>query len=83
MYEQAFRLSYNNCIEALEKQVKCYLASLNILRLCNKEKTLVSRPKDTTEEELSLLPSQLRSTLVRPSDKKYKLSLNPYLSGSK
>ncbi|XP_045475134.1 nuclear pore complex protein Nup160 homolog [Harmonia axyridis] len=63
MYEQAFRLSYNNCIEALEKQVKCYLASLNILRLCNKEKTLVSRPKDTTEDELSLLPSQLRSTL--------------------
>lgn len=65
MYEQAFRLSYNQSIEALEKQVKCYLASLNILRLCNKEKTLVSRPKDTTEEEFSMQPTQLRSTSVR------------------
>ncbi|KAK9890753.1 hypothetical protein WA026_012101 [Henosepilachna vigintioctopunctata] len=54
MYEQAFRLSYNNNIEALEKQVKCYLASLNIFRLCDRKQTVVSRPKDAEEGPLAL-----------------------------
>ncbi|KAL3269609.1 hypothetical protein HHI36_008672 [Cryptolaemus montrouzieri] len=61
MYEQAFRLSCNNNIEALEKQVKCYLASLNILRLCKKEHVRVLRPKDT-EGEVSVRPTQMEAS---------------------
>ncbi|KAG5881796.1 hypothetical protein JTB14_037092 [Gonioctena quinquepunctata] len=51
MYEQAFRLSHINTAEALEKQVKCYLAAKNVLQLCKPEHAWVVRPSDPDEEE--------------------------------
>lgn len=53
MYEQAYRLSalIPQSEEALEKQLKCYLASENVLRLCDKKYAWVVRPSDPDEEE--------------------------------
>lgn len=50
MYEQAFRLLHLNTVEALEKQVKCYLAAKNVLQLCKPEFAWVVRPTDPDEE---------------------------------
>ncbi|CAH1156010.1 unnamed protein product [Phaedon cochleariae] len=51
MYEQAFRLNHTNTVEALEKQVKCYLAAKNVLHLCKPEHAWVVRPSDPDEED--------------------------------
>ncbi|XP_072392736.1 nuclear pore complex protein Nup160 homolog [Diabrotica undecimpunctata] len=51
MYEQAFRLNHINTVEALEKQVKCYLAAKNVLHLCKPEHAWVVRPADPDEED--------------------------------
>lgn len=58
MYEQAFRLMQYNTMEALEKQVKCYLAAINSLNLCEKKFAWVLRPADPdlTDEEIVLSP---------------------------
>lgn len=50
MYEQAFRLLHLNTVEALEKQVKCYLAAKNVLHLCKPEFAWAVRPTDPEEE---------------------------------
>lgn len=50
MYEQAFRLQHLNTAEALEKQVKCYLAAKNVLQLCKSEFAWVVRPTDPEDE---------------------------------
>ncbi|XP_018568434.1 nuclear pore complex protein Nup160 homolog isoform X2 [Anoplophora glabripennis] len=50
MYEQAFRLLHLNTADALEKQVKCYLAAKNVLQLCKPEFAWVVRPADPEEE---------------------------------
>nr|CAH7729258.1 unnamed protein product [Callosobruchus chinensis] len=57
MYEQAFRLSTCNdqSVEALEKQVKCYLAAKNVLSLCSPEHAWVVRPTDPDEELLEVI----------------------------
>jgi len=54
MYEQAFRLLKHNSVEALEKQVKCYLASVNALSLCDPMFAWVVRPADPDLEELEV-----------------------------
>lgn len=51
MYEQAFRLNHANNIDALEKQVKCYLAAKNVLHLCQPEHAWVVRPADPDDED--------------------------------
>ncbi|XP_057663813.1 nuclear pore complex protein Nup160 homolog [Diorhabda carinulata] len=51
MYEQAFRLNHVNSVDALEKQVKCYLAAKNVLHLCKIEHAWVVRPADPDEED--------------------------------
>ncbi|CAG9862053.1 unnamed protein product [Phyllotreta striolata] len=51
MYEQAFRLSQKTTVEALEKQVKCYLAAKNVLHLCPSQHAWVVRPADPDEED--------------------------------
>lgn len=58
MYEQAFRLSQQNTIEALEKQVKCYLAAKNALYLCDPKFAWVVRPvaNEMTENKVILPP---------------------------
>lgn len=58
MYEQAYRLSHLNNVEALEKQVKCYLAAKNVLQLCRPEHAWVVRPADPDgeDEEIILEP---------------------------
>ncbi|CAH2014720.1 unnamed protein product [Acanthoscelides obtectus] len=57
MYEHAFRLSsYNDQnVEALEKQVKCYLAAKNVLSLCSPEHAWVVRPTDPDEEMVEVM----------------------------
>lgn len=58
MYEQAFRLSQINTPEALEKQVKCYLAAKNVLHLCDQKYSWIVRPTDPEEgdEEIVIEP---------------------------
>lgn len=57
MYEQAFRLRHHNTIEALEKQVKCYLAAVNALNLCDPRFAWVLIPADPEiPEEIITLP---------------------------
>lgn len=51
MYEQAYRLNHLNTVEALEKQVKCYLAAKNVLQLCKPEHAWVVRPTDPDAED--------------------------------
>lgn len=51
MYEQAYRLNHLNMVEALEKQVKCYLAAKNLLQLCKPEHAWVVRPADPDAED--------------------------------
>ncbi|XP_076265249.1 nuclear pore complex protein Nup160 [Rhynchophorus ferrugineus] len=51
MYEQAFRLSNVNTVDALEKQVKCYLGAKNVLQLVDPQYAWVIRPSDPDEEE--------------------------------
>uniref|UniRef100_A0A1Y1M1R8 Uncharacterized protein n=1 Tax=Photinus pyralis TaxID=7054 RepID=A0A1Y1M1R8_PHOPY len=46
MYEQAFRLQQYNTVEALEKQVKSYLACINVLHLTPQNVSPVLRPTD-------------------------------------
>ncbi|KAF5272220.1 hypothetical protein FQA39_LY01302 [Lamprigera yunnana] len=50
MYEQAWRLQDYNSVEALEKQVKCYLASLNALHLYDERFQWVVKPLDPNEK---------------------------------
>lgn len=65
MYEQAFRLSQYGTIEALEKQVKCYLASVNAFCLCDSKYAWVLKPVDADiEEEVIELPSEAGSEMV-------------------
>lgn len=56
MYEQAFRLRQHNNIKSLEKQVKCYLAAINALSLCEFKYAWVLIPADPDipEEEIYL-----------------------------
>lgn len=61
MYEEAFRLMYNQNIDALEKQVKCYLACINILRLIDPKNAWVVRPKEYEEQEDIVLPVHIAS----------------------
>lgn len=57
MYEQAFRLTHHGTPEALEKQVKCYLASVNAFNLCDPKFAWVIKPADPDlEEEVIELP---------------------------
>ncbi|KAJ8920022.1 hypothetical protein NQ315_011672 [Exocentrus adspersus] len=58
MYEQAYRLMHLNTAEALERQVKCYLAAKNALHLCKPEYAWVVRPLDPEEhaQEVILEP---------------------------
>lgn len=65
MYEQAFRLSQLNTMEALEKQVKCYLAAKNALYLCDSKFAWVVRPvaSDLVQEEV-ILPTRAGSKEV-------------------
>ncbi|XP_060528379.1 nuclear pore complex protein Nup160 homolog isoform X2 [Cylas formicarius] len=58
MYEQAYRLSHLNTVDAIEKQVKCLLAAKNILQLCDGRYAWVVRPCDPDEqqEEVTLDP---------------------------
>ncbi|XP_030768263.1 nuclear pore complex protein Nup160 homolog isoform X2 [Sitophilus oryzae] len=51
MYEQAYRLSQTNTTDALEKQVKCYLAAKNVLQLVDPQYAWVIRPSDPDEDE--------------------------------
>lgn len=53
MYEQAYRLSFHHpqSEDILEKQVKCYLAAENVLRLCDKKYQWIIRPSDPDEED--------------------------------
>lgn len=44
MYEYGFRLLRYNSQQALEKQVKCYLAALNALALCDRKDAWILRP---------------------------------------
>ncbi|KAJ8978443.1 hypothetical protein NQ317_017646 [Molorchus minor] len=60
MYEQGFRLLHLNTPEALEKQVKCFLAAKNALQLCKPEYAWVVRPTEAEEEEEDLLVFKLR-----------------------
>lgn len=65
MYEQAFRLSQYGTIEALEKQVKCYLASVNAFSLCDSKFAWVLKPTDPElEEEVIELPIEAGSETV-------------------
>lgn len=65
MYEQAYRLSELNTIEALEKQVKCYLAAKNALSLCDTEFQWVLRPVSNGFCELKIvLPAEAGSNKV-------------------
>lgn len=65
MYEQAFRLSQYGTIEALEKQVKCYLASVNTFSLCDPKFTWVLKPVDPDiPEEIIEMPSEAGSEQV-------------------
>ncbi|XP_022905074.1 nuclear pore complex protein Nup160 homolog [Onthophagus taurus] len=58
MYEQAFRLNQWNSIEALEKQVKCYLAAVNALSLCESKHAWVLTPiEPELQEQTVLIPS--------------------------
>lgn len=59
MYEQAFRLRHHNTIEALEKQVKCYMAAINCLSLCDPRFAWVLIPADPElPEEVITLPPE-------------------------
>lgn len=59
MYEQAFRLKHHNTIDALEKQVKCYLAAVNALSLCNPKFAWVLIPADPdAPPEVIALPTE-------------------------
>lgn len=55
MYEQAFRLMQYNTMESLEKQVKCYLAAVNALYLCDKKFAWVLKPSDPDLEEEEII----------------------------
>ncbi|XP_017773941.1 PREDICTED: nuclear pore complex protein Nup160 homolog [Nicrophorus vespilloides] len=63
MYEQAFRLNSHNTSEALEKQVKCFLACVNCLCLTDDSKfAWVLKPSDPDlEDEVHILPSKIGS----------------------
>ncbi|GJQ71484.1 hypothetical protein Trydic_g11201 [Trypoxylus dichotomus] len=74
MYEQAFRLSQYGSIEALEKQVKCYLASVNAFNLCDPRFTWVIKPIEVEIEEVIELPSEA-GTKLEPEVIKYKRQL--------
>lgn len=66
MYEQAFRLRHHNTIEALEKQVKCYMAAVNSLSLCESNSAWVIIPADPEiPEEIITLPTLAGSDEVR------------------
>lgn len=66
MYEQAYRLSELNTIEALEKQVKCYLAAKNALSLCDPEFQWVLRPVSNGCCEIKIiLPPQAGTNQVK------------------
>lgn len=66
MYEQAYRLAHLNTIEALEKQVKCYLAAKNVLQLCKPDYAWVVRPSDPdAKDEIIVLESRAGSGQVR------------------
>lgn len=57
MYEQAFRLRHHNTIEALEKQVKCYMTAVNALSLCDPRYAWVVIPADPElPEQVITLP---------------------------
>lgn len=65
MYEQAYRLSESNIIEALEKQVKCYLAAKNALCLCEEKFRWVTRPVPLhLSEQKVVLPPEAGSQKV-------------------
>ncbi|KAI4461367.1 nuclear pore complex protein [Holotrichia oblita] len=75
MYEQAFRLSQYGTIEALEKQVKCYLASVNAFSLCDPKYAWVLKPVDAdVEEEVIQLPCEAGSEM-EPEIVKFKRQL--------
>lgn len=63
MYEQAFRLLQHNTVDALEKQVKCFLASVNALSLCDKNFAWVVRPADPDEKEVEVCLPRLAGTI--------------------
>ncbi|RZC33085.1 nuclear pore complex protein Nup160 -like, partial [Asbolus verrucosus] len=56
MYEQAFRLNQCNDSDAIEKQVKCYLAAKNALALCEAQYAYIVMPVDQVEEKVVALP---------------------------
>lgn len=65
MYEQAFRLHKYNSVEALEKQIKCYLASINVLFLCDQRFAWIVRPANPEGEEKTIyLPTLAGSDVI-------------------
>ncbi|CAH0554990.1 unnamed protein product [Brassicogethes aeneus] len=62
MYEQAFRLTQFNTTEALEKQVKCYLAAKNILQLCDPKHAWIARPTDADESDDEIVIEPMAGT---------------------
>ncbi|CAG9772816.1 unnamed protein product [Ceutorhynchus assimilis] len=58
-YEQSFRLSRCNTVQALEKQVKCCLIAKNVLQLTDPEYAWVIRPSDPDEEETEIIMESL------------------------
>ncbi|KAK4875779.1 hypothetical protein RN001_012201 [Aquatica leii] len=62
MYEQAYRLKHYNTIEALEKQIKCYLACINALSLVSKNQAYLIKPTDPdAEPEVITIPKRYGS----------------------
>ncbi|KAF5295355.1 hypothetical protein FQR65_LT01545 [Abscondita terminalis] len=62
MYEQAYRLKHYNTVEALEKQIKCYLACINVLSLCTKDQAYLIKPNDSDDKsEGVIIPKRLGS----------------------
>lgn len=55
MYEQAYRLGQHNSVDALEHQVKCYLACINCLYFVDQKLQWVLRPVDQGEEKEEFL----------------------------
>ena len=65
MYEQAFRLSQHDTIEALMNQVKCYLATVNAFNLCDPLFAWVLIPIDpNTPPREIVLPRKIGTATV-------------------
>jgi hypothetical protein len=57
MYEQAFRLNQFSDPDALEKQVKCFLAAKTALALCEPQHAYIVMPVDQVEDKVVVLPT--------------------------